>query len=666
MPIPGDVIVLESPRLKKLGGELSDLLDDREAAWQRRFQDIRTHRDWYDAKPRTERKSWPWPMASNIVVPLIQAHSDSLIARLWGGMHRFKDLWQLTSENERFASLYLNDVQRFMNYAGRNEFDTFWSTWDWISEFVPIGESVLALGWDERREWLYLPGDLRRQGSRARPRHVVTQRGPVWEHVPREQLLSDWGVPISESEMYARQFFLSWTALVQAAQQSNGYDMEAVQSVKGQVSEQSPAWQARRDKQLREGYDETTLQGLPYDVREVGITWPMLTAMGLRDEDIRVSSAGEVIRPELADAKVPHFPLVATLHRESRTVLRLIAKPYAIRGWPFLELQYRKRPGAGALGTAKQLEMLQRAISTMLNQAIDGVTLANTINMKTTDASLKSGVRFSPNEPIYLRGSIDDLQPLQLSKGILPDIALINLVNTFAERISGATDPLLGRESRSGGHPSPATNFLGMLEESGKLMFPAVLQLRHQLSKAGELTATLYQQFEMNEGGRIQRIFGEKDAQGIQEFLFPNDLTFAGNTTFDVRALSEVMNPQAKAARALAVDQVTTNYFGFLFQVVPVLSDPQVDPLTRKTVLRAIEARTKSVSGFLEASEVDEVEDYLVQLRESQLGNANVLNQFAGFLRDVGAGAGPDGQQPMGRPNGGAQVAEGPGSGFAV
>jgi hypothetical protein len=185
----------------------------------------------------------------------------------------------------------------------------------------------------------------------------------------------------------------------------------------------------------------------------------------------------------------------------------------------------------------------------------------------------------------------------------------------LAERQTGINDPALGRETRMGGHPAPATSTLALLHEGKKLDIIAMRTIRASVSKLGMDLATLYQQFGTAEDGKITRAVGEGDAKVVQEYLFPTEQPIYGNLELDLAAMSETMNPEVEQSKALLAFQASTNYFALVQQHLAVASNPQSPESIIAVSLKAIESLGKSYEKILETNDVDQLEAYNIQFK---------------------------------------------------
>lgn len=627
---PGQRIDFDADTLTRLGGALCDILGELEAQHSVLFRNLKTWWDWYDAKPLQARRSSPWDGSSNVVVPLIRMHSDALISRLFNTVFANPERVVVgRSRNGDFRRRFLPHVADFYNWAqAGHDFDLQPPVWDVFSEFIPIGSSAFALNWDTRQRWMFVPGP----NGKPKAQKVELSRGPRVDHVPRELLLWQADRPIQESEIVSRQFNMTWSDLVNEAQLGE-FDSDAIEKSRRHGEDLGPAGEVRRSKLAREGISSESALGYAlHDVREVRVDWPVLAGLGIDSKPF-------------SDPETPILPLVVTLHRGSRRVLRVIAKPYLLPGWSFYDLHFWRQSGRNTSpGLCKILEHMQRGVTTMVNQSIDAVSRSNSIPFVTTDKRLLDQ-KWSPDRGMIV-SNLNDISFPNVPKVITPDVILINLLFAIGERVTGVNDPTLGRETRLGGHPSPATTTLTLLEQGSFPLRTNLKHIRRQMGRLAQDTLTLYQQFEVSED-KITRALGTDDGEIMRDFIFPSPETFPipGNLELDLRAVSEALNPDREFQRAVTVDQLVANYVSRVLNMLQVAANSETPREVRAHLAESVQILTRSHKNILEAAQVDEVEDFVYRLRQgvtddrtiSQLGGA-AEQQLA---RLAGSGAGP-------------------------
>ena len=639
--IPGQVINLPDDQLNLLAKHLENEITNLENVHADYFKRIAIWWRWYEAEPRLQKKNFPFLNASNIVIPIIQIMSDGLIARSYNSVFGAGDnVWTARTENEDNQGM-ARDVVRYLNWQAKgNDYDLRLAIYDCFSELYPIGSSVLALNWREGRQYMYSPGVRGGKFSRSVARPVRYAHGPVVEHSPRENYLWDVNYGIGEAPIVVRELSYTWTTLKRIAQmQPRAWHKENIEAIRTEHGQEGPSKVVRDEKNRMDDMQEARPEDYtkPHDIREVHVDWPVVAAAGLT-------------RRAMEDIGTPDIPLVATLHRKTGRILQLKAEPYNLPYKPFFDFFFRKRSGRGhAVGVAKRLKNMQSMMTTQFNQSIDAVTRANSVWAVTSNKKHMEQP-LDPSHPIWAPGMEKEFKAFDLSKGIGPDHALIQAGQMIAERQMGIFDPAFGRESRSGGHPSPATSTLAMLENTDVMAAPTMSMLRRQIGRLGEAIAVLNQQFETNEDGKIHRVLGGIDGDQVSKFLFPQE-PIPGNYQFDVVALSPQNNPDSEMNRAVQVGQMNQLYWGQIIQGVQAMESQQVGPGVKQAWMKYIESMTNTYMRFLESANVDEIEKYVINLRAAQQGQApGNMGVAPGVGGVAGAPTGVAQQLPVGLP----------------
>jgi len=639
--------------LQALGGVCTELVRDLESVHSNCFDNIKTHWRWYEAEPKTQRKNHPWPGASNFVAPIIRSQADARTAQdfalLWGTKNK---LFVGSSDNESFRSKYLASIMGFANWVLDYEVKPFWTLMDWIHERNVIGSSVFSVAWEEEERHLFTPGS-------SKPQRVITRRGVRWVHWPAEKILWEPGQDIREADTVITQRLLSPSKLMNLLGTEDGYDEDQMRAILGAPHVNgSPGAEVQYDKEIRAGIDPAlNISRRPiHDVRCLWLDWPALAGMGI---------------PGLKDAAVvqddetgsrTRVPIIVELHPDSQSVLRVLPNVnLTADGNPFFASYYRRQVGyPRGVGLAKILEQPQRGASSVINQAFDARTLQNAMPFKTVDAKLKQQP-ITPAQGVYL-SNMGDIEAFPLPGPSQMDPVLANMMQVYAERAGGSNDPVLGRESRSGGHPSPATNYLGQLEQSAKMASTPTFIMDDALSAAGLYTLSLYQQWDTDPTGRIRRVFGEADAGRIQEWLFPRDEVLVGNLNLRLTAMSDD-NPQAVIQKSMMTAQMTVQYFGNVLKLLQVMTNPQAPPEVKDGAMKALKVLGVVQQQFLEGTGYDEAQEAILQVGEDEGGGIQQLLAAAQQALG-GAGAGGGGGQPVpGEPGEGAEPAGEPGDG---
>jgi hypothetical protein len=640
--IPGQIIRLSEPDTRILEKHIGNEITNLETKYSDYFKKLQTWWRWHEGEPRMRQKNFPFVGASNIIIPLTRIMSDSLIARAFNTVFGAGDnVWTARTENENNVQI-ARDTARYTNWQGKgNDFDLRLSVYDTFSELYPMGASVMALNWRADVRWVYAPGVSGGTFRRSVAQQVQFGRGPIVESPPRENMLWDTAFNIGDAPVVVREFPMPWSKLKALYQlQPKAWDKDVIESVRGEGGQQGPSKDVTEEKKKQDSVQEFDIDAStePLDVREVHIDFPVLENFGF-------SKRG------MESMKTPDLPIVITTHRKTGRIIKINAEPYNLPYKPFFDFYFRKRSGRGhSVGVAKRLEQLQSGMTTQFNQAIDSQTRANAV-WAITSSRKHMDSPIDPSHPIFAPGMEKEFKELKLTPSIAPNIALIQALQVMAERDMGVADPALGRETRQGGHPSPATSTLALLENTDVMSAPTMAMIRRQMSRLGEAIAILDQQFELNEDGKIHRVLGGLDGESVSEFLFPRT-PIPGNYMFDMVALSPQNNPDAEMSRAVQVGQMNQLYWSQVIQGVQVMENPQVGPLVKKAWLSFIDSSTNTYMRFLDAANVDEIEKFVLNLRRAQQAGAQNLGNITGNARELAAAEGFT-QQPAlgGSPN---------------
>ena len=653
--IPGQAIqIKDEGQLEKLGAEISNRLDHLEQLNQKYFNDIRIWWRQYEAVPRLKQKDFPFQGSSNIVIPFIKTQVEAMVARtmdrVFAEGHRVWDSRTENSEHEDMA----RDMVRYQNWqADDNDFDFRSTMEDWLREFYVIGSTVLAGNYRELRGNVFLG----KAGGKVKSVPMIYQRGPILEHVPRHLIQWDHSQLLIDTDLVSREYEFSYQQLMQRASgDPDSWYRDNLIAVRYLTGSSGPSEDVRQDLAESDSQQRESVvrlgKGGGLDVREVHVRWPLDQLENLKSSDLGNHGNG---KSKKNDPEV-ELPIVATIHRKSRKILRLVAAPYHIVGFPFFEGYYSKRPGRGhSTGAAKDLEQIQAGITTTVNQAVDAQTRANSIWAKSKDLRhLEQPI--NPQIPIH--DPNDTFEPLNIPGAAFGNFNLLQYFQGVGERLTGQGDAQFGRETRMGGHPSPATSTMAMLQNSEVLLNPRHGQVSKVLSRAGMFLATVNQQFETNADGRLKRLLGEIDGKRVEDFLFPVE-PIPGNYLFSVKGLSRSLNSDTRLNRSMQLFQLGQQYWAGMVAATKALAEsiqmPLPEPIKKAQVnayLQFIMSQNETYKDLLQAADVDDVEKFLFSVENFMGGSRNALEQLV-----TNQAAGPEQPGGLAGAGGAAQVA---------
>jgi hypothetical protein len=632
----------------RLAGECESIIGEMEAAYSTYLSDIDCWWSWYEAEPQTRVKSFPWIGASNLVVPVIRTHADNVAARYFNRLFGTGRLWIGRSDNEEFARTTVTPLTQLLNGLAGKDFDIESPVQHWLHELTVVGQSILELSWRTKTGYRLMDGERRNS-----PMELRLSRGAYIEHIPRHQILWDMALPIQAAPVVIKECPLTATQTRAQCRKWGVPDDTIASILKHPAGRTTHSGSVREGMERREGRDTP---GIHYDFRELYLSWPLMQDSGMDSS----------IKPEDVPPGRPETPWVVTLHRDTNTVVRVTPYPYLTDGWLFFESHLRVRPGRGsAVGLAKMLEHAQRGETTMMNQAIDAVTRSNSVWGASTDPT-HANFEFAPNK-VLIQTEQGAFAPINAQHSVMPEISLFQVLQQIAEKTSGINEPQMGRETPTGGHPAPATSTMALLQESSLLFSFGLRNIRRTMQRMGREILSLYRQFETDRG-KVASLLGEADATPVIEWMFPSatQQTPVADFSLDLHAMSETMNPEAEAKRAVLTMQATQNFYAQLLQLTLMGSNPQTPPLAKAVITEAIEAQAEAFRSYLRASEIDDIEAYVTANKETTENALARLDPAA--LSQLTGGQPPlDGQpapEPSG-PGGGVEPDGGAGGGMA-
>lgn len=644
---PGTAIKLSKEKSKRLAGALCEIIEDLESQNKTYFDNIRIWWDNYNAVPRVKTKNFPFKGASNVIVPLCKSMVDASVSRTLSKVFpSTKRIWAISSENETLDSSILQ-VSKYINWqATGGDFSLKDAVWPWLEEMAVVGSSVIAGNYRTDVRNIFIP-PIAGQDGPNKPQLITYAEGPLLEHVPREYMLWDTNHRIQDAAVVCREYSLSWAELAQKAHMSKhaalttGWDTAAVEHSKPHGGAPGISRAIKESKDRADYRDPPAyLTDNTHAVYEVHVDWPMLNAIGINGEDLAT--------PDNVKIDTIQIPLVATLHRNAKMILRLTGEPYAAPYKPFFDGYHHRRPGRGAsVGLVKELEGMQSAMTTIFNQQIDAQTRANSVWAKTGDSKhLQQPI--DPQVPIYDPGNT--FVPLALPGSQFSNIQLTQQVQAMAERLSGQSDPAFGRETRLGGHSAPAATTNMLLQQGQILASPQYGALNQTISQMGEFITILNQQFR-DTSGKIERVLGKLDGEKVNQLLFPSG-PIPGQFTFNVQGLSADDTQEALLNQAVITSDLDSKYWGEVFTAVESLfkakqaaaqaQDPGLGELALESFRTFIKSKTAQHRRVLDAAGVDDVESHTLTLEQGRLGQ---------LLAAIGQNPGGPGQPGQG--NGG-------------
>lgn len=531
--------------------------------------------DWaYLAEPKQKRRTFPWPGACNIEIPVISNTVDSIVARMVNTIHAPEPFWTLkplSPETDKIAT----PLQNYLDWSKKAEYNLYRANRNNFIELCKYGWAWYKFGWE-----VFTKPEYRMNGYGSPVYQPRLIRRPVVYHVLNRDVVVQAGM---EDETQAE-----WVAYIVRLTDNQMYcrDNDGVYANVEEViksKDEDPQHPENRDgvAQLAEVYNRRTDKKRLNTLYEIQIDW------------------------RWGKPKVP-IPMVLTYHRPTRKLLRCVFNPYGMR---FLKKsQFITREGClKGIGIAQRLFYLQKEIGTLHRQQVDNGTLANTRFFVGKKSVVRSGTQIWPGRFFPVSNPKEDIIPMQMgdiyqSSGVLEMRAL-----AYAERASGVSDYQLGRESSSAGSRATATGTLAIIQEGNRRFDLNIRDAREVLGEIGCNIILLNQMFRPR--GMAYFVQGSGGKWTEQALNLPPDFDI-GKVAVDVTASTATINRGIERQELMALMGAMERYYAGLTQLAMMFLNPQVPGQMRELALReakGAEHLAKKLAQTFDVKNVDVV-----------------------------------------------------------
>jgi len=374
----------------------------------------------YEARPREDQRQFPFQNASNLVIPLIAIHTDTLHAQIMAAIFKTqpivlaKVLGDFGPESDSIKEAY----EEFMQYVAIEpaELDLYRVYNEGFRECIKYGTVTFKAPWEHRTRDFLIPGG----DGTGQPRDFLTKtlyEGPRPEKLP----FSSFYYPIMAKTLEDMDIKCHKRVMLQHELEERKfakiYDKDIVDEVLKSPDRTSPTVeQATKEETL--GARTTASYGhKEWDVWECYVTW--------RYND---------------EAYAPR--MIATYHEKSDKILRVVYDNFDQEWFVGARMAHRDDMYPG-YGFAEVVWMFQEGASETYNGYRDNQTVANTRVWRVhPDSKLHQGYRIYPSA--MLPADKDEIEPL--AHGDVSNINLdeLRLLLDLAERRSGVSPPQQG------------------------------------------------------------------------------------------------------------------------------------------------------------------------------------------------------------------------------
>lgn len=522
----------------------------------------------YEAVPAMETRETPWHNASNLVVPIIAIHSDTLLARVMSAVIKTRPLWtaRLLGEFDDAPEGLTSALEEFLGYVGLepNELDLFRVYHEWFGETIRLGTGVLKCPWmHETEDYMGPAGDL---SGRNEWQRRVCYDGPRPEKLRFENFIC----PVNKGTIEDMDFKYDIVQLSRHDLEERGHDGRynnvAVQKILMMPDRTSRVSQVQSQKE-----QDAKVKTVP--------------GYGFAEWDIYECHFRYRVDNE-------HFAkLLIWYHEKSNTILRSYYHYYPDETYIAARLFYRDDMFHG-MGFGEILLPFQEEISQIHNQRRDNMTVCNTkLWAVDPDSKLHKGYRIAPSIMLPARQTTGqkEIEPLEFGTPVQGEIDSERLSLELAEKRSGVSPPMqgsgAGTNTKRGVYTAMGT--LSILQEGNTRTDLNITDIRYSHTRLGRLLCKEYGSFGVGEERLAQ--FGAISHK-IEMAL---DAIAAGKMALPVYAATASVNLEVEKQSDLMLVNVMSKYHQDITGMLGALSNPMLkesQPLIAEYIPKAIEA----------------------------------------------------------------------------
>ena len=437
-------------------------------------------RQAYEAQPAQLVRSFPFENASNLVVPVIAIHADTLLARIMSAVVKSRPTWVVATLGDTIGS-GLDDsrgiLEELLQYVAfePSELDLYNTYHEFFGEAIRYGTSTIKTPFVEHKEEVATG----MSGNAPSFTERTVYSGPRPSKIPFQDFLIDPTCStVEEADFLAHVVHLKKYQLKERAFKGI-YDKKAVEKILPSPDRTSPSFV---DKQKQEDAGARVESG--YGFQE----WDIFEC------HFKYNWNGHYTR------------CIVWYHESTDTIVRAFFNYYPACIFTSARLFYRDDMFHG-YGFAEILGPFQEEISVIHNQRRDNQTVNMAVWRVDPNSKLHKGYKIYPSAMIP--ADKDEIEPLRMGDVSNMSIDEENLALSLAERRSGVTPPQQGAGAGSFNKRGvyTAMGTLSLMQDSNSRTDLNITDMRMAHTRIGRLLCDMYSEFGT---GDRSRYFGAK------------------------------------------------------------------------------------------------------------------------------------------------------------
>lgn len=602
-PYPAAILKITDKQRDALKTYITEQLDYLIEANQSRIEKIALQELAYRALSE-EPKTTPFVGACNDVVPVIAMAVDPVHARLDTGIFKVGQVFHIKTLRRSWLD-YSKALEKYLEYYQKHKVQFRRVAAPRLLELTKHGTAVFKTIFEHERYKVQTYNDQ----WEVIESEVTRFRGPQTVGVPLQDFLFPPGYEnVEDCPMVAERIFMSWGAL-QIAQASG--KITNIDVLKGQEY---------TEKDLVREVQEHTSEHVDHD--------RLPDKFELYEIWFRYDLNGDGL-PET---------LVATWHHPTQELLQLRYNWYFHQQYPYTVIPYSITNGSlDGIGIAEMSLVFQNASTKWHQMATDNAYLANIrMFIARKGSSIEDPPVLYSGRTFFVEDPSRDFVPFQAANIYNSTLQERQNVLGLAEKRTGVSDYLVGRESPIVGSRATATSTLALIQEGTRRVEEVLENIRQGFSDIAMKWIHLWMQYGTDDLEDI--IFDTETSDNLKRFFTEaNRLNIYGALSIDLSATDAANNKSVQQQLQLAIIQVMMNYLTQVMELgqLAITSQQQGMQSMSDLATDVADAAKNMFKELLETYDVPNPEEYLITL-ENYLNDPTQSNAGAG----IGGGEG--------------------------
>ena len=572
----------------------------------------------YRARPRWEKKDFPFENASNLVVPVAATDIDTLYARMMGMLMEPRSLWSVEALRPELmdAAVAIND---FLEWAQHNELSLYEPLGSWLIDVHKLGTGLLKQRYTREMKKVFEWRELQ-QGTFQQQAVILLKDHPDVGHVH----LQDFYIPAGFRHLA------------------------------------DAPWCAERVRMTWQQFMNRVKAGIYNNAQQIGAWYFSPPINRVQQELDKISNYRPAINQQLEfyefwldfdiDGDGWDEAVLCTIHLESQTYVRLDFNPFFNQDKPYSAANFMRDVNSFyGIGMCEMTDHFQEEITAMHNQRIDNGTVQNSqiFAISKDNTNIKANEKIYPGKIFRLNNARQDIVALNMGagNGIASSMEIEQSTRAESQKRTGVNDWVQANATPAVGYGTAYTTQQMMANTS--MRFGETLRnVREALSETGTRVLELYQQF--NQRGKPIVVQGQEQGRLTEIILqFPLDLIRRGMRV-SVTAIDIQNSRDAQIRTNTIVMQQLSQFYMQYMQMLSYAANPQMPPPIRQTALTAAEGSSILMRRLLELYGEHDTSQILPELQGGLNVQQQQLTDLAAVLQSAqpGAGGGVQGSPP--------------------